>query len=182
MVAEGEALLREEQVPTDQIEHRVALDLRYDKQYHEVTSPVSLEAVDAGDLQQVVEEFHQEHDRLYGYQLREEGTPLELITVRVQSVGRTDKPSLTSRERGDADPEPARKGQRLAYVPSEEEYRDIPVYDGHELTAGAVVGGPALIERSDTTLFVSARFVATVDDLGSYLLERHETGEAGDAT
>jgi N-methylhydantoinase A len=177
MVAEGDALLQGEQVPSEQIEHRVALDLRYVKQYHEVSVPVSREAITSGDMASVAEAFHAEHDRLYGYQLREDGTPLELITVRVQSVGRTDKPSHPRRARGDVDPGPALKGQRRAYLPSIEEFRDIDVYDGHSLKAGAVIDGPALVERTDTTLFVSARYIATVDDLGSYLLQRRG-GEA----
>ena len=35
--------------------------------------------------------FHAEHNRLYGYSLETEGTPIELINVRLQAVGATDK-------------------------------------------------------------------------------------------
>ena len=36
--------------------------------------------------------FHAEHNRLYGYSLEAEKTPIELINVRVQAIGATEKP------------------------------------------------------------------------------------------
>ena len=48
----------------------------------------------------------------------------------------------------------------------------MPVYDGHALCAGNRIPGPALIERVDTTLFVSARYTAQVDEHGSVVVRR----------
>ena len=36
--------------------------------------------------------FHAEHNRLYGYSLEAERTPIEIINVRVQAIGATEKP------------------------------------------------------------------------------------------
>ena len=47
----------------------------------------------------------------------------------------------------------------------------MPVYDGHALRAAHEIAGPALIERVDTTLFVSAAFTTRVDDHGTLVLE-----------
>jgi len=179
MREEGEAELRREGVAPDAIRHEVALDLRYVKQYHEVTLPVAPAAIEAGDVAAITAAFHAEHDRLYGYELSKEGTDLELINVRVRPVGRAEKPRLPELESGGTDPDSARKGVRRAYLPERMTFADVPVYDGHRLRAGNVVEGPALVERTDTTIFVTSGFVAGIDVHGSCRLERR-AGE-GDA-
>ncbi len=171
MCREGNAQLRAEGVPAARCRHEAALDLRYLKQYHEVTLPVPLEAIEGGDAEAVAAAFHREHDRLYGYHLEEEGTDLELINVRVRSIGRVEKPTLPTLEEGGADAGAAVKGERRAYVPEREAFETVPVYDGAQLLAGNRIAGPALIERVDTTLFVSASYTASLDTHGSCRLE-----------
>jgi len=170
MSDEGTAQLTREQVPSDRIERVVALDLRYLKQYHEVTVPVDYESIAGGDLTAIEDRFHREHDRLYGYELRREKTGIELINTRVRMLGRTDKPELPRVEEGSASPEHARKGRRRAYVPERDGFDEIPVYDGHRLTAGNEIPGPALIERTDTTILVSDSFTARIDGYGTCVI------------
>jgi N-methylhydantoinase A/oxoprolinase/acetone carboxylase beta subunit len=59
-------------------------------------------------------------------------------------------------------------------VPDRERFDDVAVYDGHALLAGNEIVGPALIERTDTTIFVTASYDATVDPLGSIVLQARE--------
>jgi len=172
LVDEGERQLRIEGIPDDRIEHRLALDLRYLKQYHEVTLPVSRDAIERGDTVEMAKGFHAEHNRLYGYDLAEEGTDLQLINVRVRSIGRTDKPDLPRIAQGTADPGHALKGERRAFLPERAAFEEVPVFDGHLLLAGNSIAGPALIERTDTTLFITGSFSARVDDHGTCVLER----------
>jgi len=171
MVTEGTGQLRHEGLSGDRVAHRVALDLRYVKQYHEVTVPVASALIENEDLASISSAFHALHNRLYGYDLREEGTPLELINVRVRSVGSVQKPKLPRLSGGGTDASAAIKGHRRAFVPERDSFETVPVLDGHRLAAGNIVAGPALIERTDTTIFVSAGYTARVDALGSCLLE-----------
>ncbi len=172
LTREGEAQLRRADVPADRIEQQVALDLRYVKQYHEVTVPMAPGDVMRGDTRAVVAAFHREHDRLYGYELSTEGTPVELINLRVRSIGRVDKPELPRLPAGGPDPSRAKKGQRRAYVPERDAFENVAVYDGHALAAGNRIAGPALIERTDTTIFVSAAYDARIDEYGTAIVER----------
>ena len=57
-------------------------------------------------------------------------------------------------------------------MPERDAFEEIPVYDGHRLLAGNTISGPALIERTDTTLFVSAAYRASVDEHATCVLER----------
>jgi N-methylhydantoinase A len=118
--------------------------------------------------------FHGVHDRLYGYNLQDAGTGLELINVRVRSVGHTERPTLPRLAEGGPDASGALKGSRRAWVPDREDFEEVAVYDGHALLAGNEIAGPALIERTDTTIFVTASYDATVDALGSIVLQARE--------
>ncbi|MCC6523776.1 MAG: hydantoinase/oxoprolinase family protein [Polyangiaceae bacterium] len=178
MTAEGDELLLDEGIPRGAAVHEVALDLRYLKQYHEVTVPVPAAELAPLDRAAIARRFHAEHDRLYGYELAGEGTGIELINVRVRALGRTEKPALPKRAAGGADPGHAGKGSRRAYVPARGAFAAVPVFDGHALRAGNVVAGPALVERTDTTVLVDEGWRATVDELGSYLVERLAGGAA----
>ncbi|MHC4549393.1 MAG: hydantoinase/oxoprolinase family protein [Planctomycetota bacterium] len=178
MVEQGADQLRQEGVAGSDMEHAVALDLRYLRQYHEVTLPVPRETIARADVDAVARAFHAEHNRLYGYDLAAEGTDIELINVRVRSVGRTPKPPLPRLPEGGADPAPALKGRRRAYVPEQGAFAEVPVYDGHRLKSGNIIEGPALVERIDTTIFVSDDFVARTDGHGSCHLARRAGEEA----
>ena len=171
MAALGKEQLRREGIPEDRMSHQVALDLRYNKQYHEVTVPVPWEAATTRDLDVIPGAFHALHNRLYGYDLAEEGTGLELINVRVQSVGLTMKPELPTLTEGSEDAGHAIKGRRKVYIPEEGEFREAVVYDGHKLLGGNRISGPALIERTDTTIFVTPSYGAWIDSHGGCLLE-----------
>jgi N-methylhydantoinase A len=176
--ADGQTQLALEGIPPSRALHQVSLDLRYLKQYHEVTLPVADEIVERGDLAGLRAAFHAEHNRLYGYDLAEEGTGLELINVRVRSVGRAERVALPRVAPGRPDASAARKGMRRAYVPERGIFAELPVLDGPGLRSGNVIEGPALIERPDTTIFVSASFTARIDELGSAVLERRGAAEA----
>jgi len=167
LIAAGTAQLVAERVPPERMVHQVSLDLRYLKQYHEVTVPVSDAVLAAGDLDGIAALFHAAHNRLYGYDLAGDHAPLELINVRVRSLGRTDKPPLAVLDEGGADPGPALKGRRRAFVPARREFAELPVYDGHRLLAGNRIAGPALVERTDTTVFISSAHAGRVDRHGT---------------
>ena len=172
MTREGEEYLALEGIAPGKMAHQAILDLRYLKQYHEVSLPVPLEWIRGDDIDSMARAFHAEHDRLYGYELTGEGTGLELINVRVRSVGRTPKPELPRVERGGEDPGGALKCRRRAFVPETGTFEEVPVFNGYELLSGNVLPGPALVERTDTTIFISGSYTARVDDFGSCLLER----------
>jgi len=174
MIARGEEQLSHEGVHEERRVHQVFLDLRYLKQYHEVTVAVPLEEIESGDVKSFGAAFQSEHNRLYGYDLIAEGTGLELINVRVRSLGMTDKPRLEELVEGGTDPGGALRGRRRAFVPEREEFTEIPVYDGHLLRAGNRIDGPALIERITTTIFITSTYTARIDSLGSMVVERSE--------
>lgn len=164
---QGRELLAREHVPPDRMRLLAEAELRYVRQYHEVSLPLL-------PLPSLRERFHAEHNRLFGYSLEEEGTPLELINLRVRAVGVTVKPEFRDEERGDPDPSFASKGERPVWVPEAGGFAPVEVFDAHRLRHGNRIAGPAVLEQRNTTLFVSAAFDVAVDAMGSFVVCRRD--------
>lgn len=176
MLDEAASTLALERIAPGRHRFALALDLRYLGQYHEVPVEVPVATVRAGDWAAVRAAFHDRHDRLYGYALREEGTPVELVSLRLAAIGETDKPPQRSEARDGADPRHALKGTREVWQPGEGAFAATPVYDGDRLRHGNRLDGPAIVEKVTTTVFVPSGFGLEVDPLGGFLLEDRLTG------
>jgi N-methylhydantoinase A len=165
LAEQGRGILREENVPDDRIRVLVEAEMRYVRQYHEVSLPLF-------PLEDLEERFHAEHHRLYGYSLVEEKTPLELINLRARAIGITDKPGARAEDRDGPDAWHAQKNERSVWVPEDGAFRSMPVFDGHRLRSGNRVSGPAVVEQRNTTLFMDATFDMVVDGVGSFVVYR----------
>ena len=168
MEDEANKLLKSERIPEDDIHHTYSLDLRYVKQYHEVNVEIARKDIEDGNIERIENKFHPEHNRLYGYSLEEQGTPIELINLRLLSVGKTVKPKFSQEEFVGTDPSKAFKKKRDVYLPLEETFAEAPVYDGHKMMCGNRVEGPAVIEQVNTTTFVTPEYNVLCDQYGSY--------------
>ncbi|MBL4767410.1 MAG: hydantoinase/oxoprolinase family protein [Rhodobacteraceae bacterium] len=178
MVREGNDLLEEENIPADRRSTVIKLDCRYLRQYHEVSVDVSQACIDGRDLSTIASAFHAEHNRLFGYSLEEDAdAPIEIINVRVQTVGEVEKPSFRTEERSGADGSHALKSERPVYIPEDKEYRTVPVYDGHKMLHGNHIEGPAMIEQVTTAIFVGGMFNCVIDKYGSFALYRKDRAD-----
>lgn len=170
MEENGNKLLESENIPKDRIEALYSLDMRYVKQYHEVNVVITKDEVDNVDLDSITKKFHPEHNRLYGYSLEDEGTPIELINMRLTLIGKTDKPKFIEEENKSEDASDAVKGRRNVYLPNKKDFQELDVYDGFKLKCGNKIAGPAIIEQVNTTTFVSPEYNVICDKYGSYTM------------
>jgi N-methylhydantoinase A len=171
MTAEADAVLQSEGIAPDRRRLSYALDLRYRGQYHEVPVAVGAGQLRSGAWDAIRDAFHERHDRLYGYALRDEATPVEMVSVRLSAVGETDKPPQVDEPRDGEDASHALKGRRAVFQPEAGDFRETPVYDGDRLRHGNRLEGPAIVEKVTTTIFVPAGFAVSVDALGGCVLE-----------
>ena len=156
----GRAELEREGITGDAIEFVRQVDLRYVGQSFELTIP-------AGEG--MAERFHVEHDRTYGFAASEE--PIEVVSLRLTSVGRIAKPPPRQLEPGGA---VAPKESRSVYFAEAGGYVDCPIYDRYALPAGGTFAGPAVVEELDSTVVVHPGYVVRVDETGNLLIERGE--------
>ncbi|HET9669115.1 MAG TPA: hydantoinase/oxoprolinase family protein [Casimicrobiaceae bacterium] len=172
MVVEGDRQLAAEHIAPARRRHSVKLDCRYVKQYHEVAVELPLAAIRARDAGAIASGLHREHNRLYGYSLEQEGAPIEIINVRVQASGVVDKPQRTKERWRDDDPARAQNGRRDVYVPEDDAFRSVPIYDGERLGFGHHVAGPAIVEHPTTSVVLTGDWNGIVDAHGSFIAYR----------
>ncbi len=154
----GRSELEGEGLGGESIEFLRQVDLRYVGQSYELTIP-------AGDS--LLERFHAEHDRTYGFAAPDE--PVEVVSLRLTSVGRIAKPPLRRRSAGET---PAPKERRPVYFAEAGDYVDCPIYDRYGLPGGATLAGPAVVEEFDSTTVVHPGFAVRVDEVGNLIIER----------
>jgi N-methylhydantoinase A len=150
-------------------------DLRYFGQAFEVRVPVPEGPVDQGVLDQVAARFHAEHTALYGYDFAGDPTQqVEWVNLRVSGIGPIQRPEITRVPLGDGAPvEP--KGRRDVCFDPAEGYVDTPVLWRPDLTPGATVTGPAIIEEFGSTVPLHPGFVAHIDEFLNIIVTRVET-------
>ena len=157
---EGRAELDREGMAGDAIEFVRQVDVRYVGQSYELT-------ITAGDG--LLERFHDEHDRTYGFSAP--GEPVEVVSLRLTSIGRIAKPPL---RRLDPGGRAAPKERRPVYFAEAGDFVDCPIYDRYALPAGATFAGPAVVEELDSTTVVHPGFAVRVDEVGNLIVEKEE--------
>ncbi len=170
MVDEGTAMLINEGISQERQQFQVKLDCRYQKQYHEVSVEVEREWIEKADSDAIHSAFHAEHNRLYGYSLEDQQVSVDLINVRLQAIGVTDKPDFREQDYAGQDASAAFKGERDMYIFSKKAFFPVPVYDGHKMHFGNFVRGPAMIEQVTTAILVSDAYDCVLDQYGSFVV------------
>ncbi|ADG88936.1 5-oxoprolinase [Thermobispora bispora] len=141
-------------------------DLRYYGQAYEVRVPAPDGPIDAAWLAAVVDRFHTEHERLYGYAYRNDPRhAVEFVNFRVSGIGPIKRPTIPRRPRQAEEPSPV--ATRQVYF---DQWSRTVIYRRGDLGAGAVVRGPAVIEEYGSTLPVHPGFTATMDDYGNLVV------------
>ncbi|HLG35749.1 MAG TPA: hydantoinase/oxoprolinase family protein [Bacteroidia bacterium] len=174
MKEEGIDTLLKEGITENKIEFYPVLDIRYVGQYHEVQMEASWDDVMNFNLENIFESFHKEHNRQFGYSLKEEGTEMELINVRLRAIGKNEKPKFLFENIDAITAEQAIKEQREVYIPELNRMKSVPVYDGDKPIFGSQIKGPCVIEKITTSIFVSENYDCVVDDFGSFIVFEKE--------
>jgi N-methylhydantoinase A len=168
MEAQAESELAKAGLRKADIEHRRFLNLCYPGQTFDLSVPVA--ETSAGDrvepsvLAATVDAFHDLHEALHTYAVREEEPTLR--AVRLQATGRGWKPALQPRDPVLTSAESALRGRRPAFFDGC--FVDTPVYDGERLACGHRLTGPAIVEERFTTLVLYPGHSAELDTHGNY--------------
>jgi N-methylhydantoinase A len=144
--AEAAAWLAEERVPESDRALEWEAAVRYRHQGFELTVPWPERRVDAASIEALVARFHATHAQLYSF--AQEDTPVEIVTLRVTAIGRTEVPQRLPLPAGRA-PTDCILAEQEIFVDGR--MRPCPVYDRAALAPGSIVTGPAILVQLDTT-------------------------------
>ncbi len=137
------------------------MDLRFRRQTHELRVPVPRKPLTAADLDQLVDQFEAEYERLFGRGTSYRRAGIEVSTFRVRCVLRLPKPALRALPADGPDASHALKGTRPVFF--RDDFLLTPIYAAESLRPGNVVSGPAVIEGAATTVVVHPGQAVHVD-------------------
>ncbi|MBB4702833.1 hydantoinase/oxoprolinase family protein [Sphaerisporangium siamense] len=168
--------LDREGFPRDRHVYARSADLRYYGQAYEVRVPAPGGPVDEAWRAEVLDRFHDAHQRLYGYGYRDDPRhAVEWVNLRVSGVGPITRPAIPALPPRDGGA-PVPVGERRVYFddpPSgSPPWRTTPLYRRDELRCGDVLTGPAVIEEYGSTLPLHPGFTAEADTHGNLVVRR----------
>ena len=168
MIAEGGDLLTKEGIPESRRSYERFVDARYEFQNYEITIPIPDEEVTPENLAQLIQDFHREHERNYGYSNL--NNMLQIVNYKISAIGEIDKPSYHSQKIVEDAPLPASLETRAVLYQKETQYRDSKVYQREKLLPGCKFRGPVILEQMDSTVVIPPGWSAEVDGYLNLLL------------
>ena len=158
MEEEGRDLLRASGLADGDVMVRRLCEMRYVGQGHEVTVELPDGNLGSDDADRLTSVYRKEYRRLYSREGPD--VPLEAITWRLEVSSPRPRIQLDGEE---SDPGEARKGEREIYVPEEEGFLAVPVYDRYLLGTSATFEGPAVVEERESTVVIGPESRAEID-------------------
>ena len=154
----------------DIVVHR-AIDMRYRRQIHVITTPVEgKDTLTESDLEQTYANYERRYEQRYGKGSAYREAGMEMITFRVRAVGMLRKPEMREQELAGTDPGAAFVETRKAYFDAVKGMRGARSYDFEKLLPGNEVEGPAIIWTPITTVVVNPGQKAMVDQYKDIVL------------
>jgi N-methylhydantoinase A len=163
---QGRQWLTHEHVTGTARQLKYSVDMRYVGQNHELTVSLPSGRISAKALAGAAASFHREHEKQFGYSSPDDA--VQVVSCRVVAVGVATRVEIA--------PPVAREGRaapretRRVYFETQADWVDCPVYWRDDLSPGAVIEGPAIVEQLDATTVLYPEDSARVDAFGNILI------------
>lgn len=160
----------EEGFPEGEVTLSRFADAKYPAQIHELTIPISSNGdLTEQSISEMEETFHDLHERMFTYSVRE--SPVDLFHWRVVAHRKVDSPQTPEFSVTSQSVAVAQKAKRKVYFGDIDDYRETDIYDGDLLERGMTVAGPAVVEQQNTTIVVFPGQKLEVNEYGDFVLD-----------
>ncbi|MDO5032134.1 hydantoinase/oxoprolinase family protein [Corynebacterium sp.] len=158
LATEARERLAHEGVPQERMKLKFTASMRYRGQWRSLT----VEIPDSeSPLADAIELFHDEHEREYSFSRRDGA--VEFYQIGLVAIGELESPPFARyevHEHEAGEPETYRD----VYFSSNGGWARVPVYQRTELSAGARLHGPAIIDQFDATTVIPPGDTAEIDE------------------
>ncbi|MCY4541013.1 MAG: hydantoinase/oxoprolinase family protein [Rhodobacteraceae bacterium] len=144
-------------------------DLRYAGQNHELQVPCPAGRVGAATLERLTKAFASAHRKRFGFAV--DGERLEIVTLRVEAVGRVPKASLVPEETRSPSKAAKPARWRSVWMPEAGGAVECAVHSRSDLRFGHAIAGPAIVEQMDATTLILPGMTARCDAWRNLVLE-----------
>ena len=147
------------------IERKVGM--RFRQQVHEIEIDVPAKALQAADVDALVDRFEETYERIYGKGTALRMSGVEFTVLRTEAISPVAKPRPAPLPRTSAKVEPSSTRKVYFYGVG---FRDTKIYRAEALGPGTTILGPAIVERPDTTAVVGPGQRLEVEPYGNMIL------------
>jgi N-methylhydantoinase A len=161
---EAGRLLDADRIPPERRSLVRSAQVRFGGQLHSVDVPVASGEIEAA-LERLAVDFVTRYERLFGPGTASVAAGVEVITVRVDGIGRSPYPAL------DAVPAGSRRAPADGSRQVRWEGRWLPAARHVEVASGDTLTGPAVVDLPGHTVWIPPEVPARVDGFGSVLME-----------
>lgn len=160
LAAEGNELLDREGVDEKDRSFTYLIECRYERQNYEIGIEVEGDFTEEA-MAAMIERFHEEHNRSYGYFNR--SMRLQMVNYRVSAVGDIVKPDLVQQPVNQEAKPPKPLEIRDVLFDRHTDYIPARVYGREQLRPGCQIEGPAIVEQMDSTSVIPPGWTAYTD-------------------
>lgn len=154
-----------------------AVDLRYRRQVHQVTTPLRLTGPAVSGLpvtteaaETLLNDFERLYEMRYGRGSAFRAAGIELVTFRLTASGLMQRPDRPPEALGSEDATAAQMGERPIFVEGAGGLRPARIYDFARLQPGNRVPGPAVVHSAITTIVLPPEQHARMDGYRNLVL------------
>lgn len=167
--AEAKALatFKEEGVDGGRVKFLRYGKFRYQNQEHTTEVMLSVGRITDKSLEGIAKDFHETYEREYTYRL---DAPVEMVGIHLVAKAEVGKLEMSPEKPGGTDASQAAKGERKVDYALEGSHA-ATIYDGDRLASGMAFDGPAIIEKSGSTVVVHPRNSVNIDELRNIHIE-----------
>jgi N-methylhydantoinase A len=149
-----------------------SVDLRYMRQVHEVSTPISVEGnLTDQDVETLVNDFERLYQRKYGPGSTYRGAGVEMTMFRLKARGMRPRPAIPGENLRGPDASQALIGNRPIYVPRRGGMSPAGIYHFERLVPGNVINGPAVILTDITTIVIQDGHHSHLDEFRNVVIQ-----------
>lgn len=141
-------------------------DIRYEGQGFNTEVALPAGVLASENAQQLASAFVERYEQLYG--VSQASVPGEIVNIRLTVIGKRARSRPVREPAGKTKPQPG--GKRSMYFRGARQ--TVPVFRRHDLSTGARIDGPCVVDQSDTTTFVRPGWSGLADEHGNLRLTR----------
>lgn len=160
LTREGSELLDREGIDRKDRSFTYFIECRYERQNYEIGIEVEGSFTEKA-MEEMIEKFHQEHNRSYGYFNR--AMRIQMVNYRVSAVGDIVKPDLKAEPVAKDADAPLPVSVRQVLFDRESRYIPTNIYRREDFVPGSQIEGPAIIEQMDSTSVIPPGWTAYTD-------------------
>jgi N-methylhydantoinase A len=143
------------------------VSMRFRRQTNDLAIEIASGAITPESLAALVGRFETTYETIFGAGSGFAQAGIEITNLRVEAIGRTGRPAIRIAAAADT---PVARSRKI-FEPTLNLWTDAAVYDWHSMPVGFQIAGPAIIEHSETALFVAAGQIARLDQASNIIIE-----------